>query len=232
MMGPTRQRAFSPTLAAVLAAIAVLLVLPFALAARAEAFIYWVNQNKNKIARANLDGTGVLPKYIVGASRPEDVAVNDKYIYWTNVDTETIGRATLDGTRVNQELILARPVYPGTLEVAVDSAHVYWTTGSAIGRANLDGTHAEHDFITGTGAFAPYDVAVDGSYLYWTSGTIGRANLDGTGIDYDFIPPAGRELAVDGSYIYWTGGPISRASVDGTRIDQDFIRAGVPTGWP
>jgi hypothetical protein len=36
----------------------------------------------------------------------------------------------------------------------------------------------------------PYDVAVDGTFIYWTNasdGTIGRANLDGTGIDPSFI---------------------------------------------
>ena len=88
------------------------------------------------------------------------------------------------------------------LGVAVDGAHVYWTTPNAtVGRANVERTGVNHSFITA--ASNPQGVAVDGAHVYWTNfsadGTIGRANLDGTGVDQSFITGASfpGEVAVD-----------------------------------
>src|SRR3954447_14063359 len=55
--------------------LAALLVATLALAARADAFVYWTNFN-GTIGRANLDGTGVDQSFITGASRPTGVAVD------------------------------------------------------------------------------------------------------------------------------------------------------------
>ena len=69
MTGPTQQLARSfPTIhIGLLALLAALLVLPLALAPRAEAFIYWANFNTDSIGRAKLDGSGVNQVFITGA---------------------------------------------------------------------------------------------------------------------------------------------------------------------
>ena len=79
----------------------------------------------------------------------------DAYVYWANNNVgkpseSTIGRANLDGSGINQSL--------GTginfpLSLAVDSSHLYWTTGSTIGRANLDGSGVEQSFINAAGFY-------------------------------------------------------------------------------
>jgi hypothetical protein len=79
--GEPRAAASPTTLAAVLALLAALLVLPLALAPRAEAFIYWVNNRTGTIGRANLDGTGIAQRFMdVGITR--DLTLDSEHIYW------------------------------------------------------------------------------------------------------------------------------------------------------
>ena len=229
---------------------AILLVLPLALASRAEAFIYWAGcgdrdcTRPGGIGRANLDGTHAHPSFISGdAGLLPGLAVGTSHVYWTNGG---VGRAKLDGSGVNPSFINPNfIVYGYALGVAVDTSHVYWTSPNSIGRANLDGSGVNPSFITGAG-FLPRGVAVDARHIYWANpsqnsefvqGSIGRANLNGTGVDPSFIAKAGYEpngVAVDASHIYWTGGPsaIARAKLDGTHVDKSFIRAkwAVPSG--
>ena len=90
MTRPTRQRArpSPPTLAAVLALLAALLVLPLALAPRAEAFVYWTNSRRHGIGRANLDGRGVDQRFIdLRPSRRRGASTVDaRHIYWTRAE--------------------------------------------------------------------------------------------------------------------------------------------------
>ena len=164
-------------------------------------------QGEGTIGRANLDGTGVNPSFITGASNPVGVAVDANHVYWSNEDptSGTIGRANLDGTEVNQSFITGR-LKPSRARinpfgVVVNANHLYWGNGcapchssrpsSTIGRANLDGTGVNVRFITGV--TYPFALAVDSGYVYWADfdmGTIGRANLDGTGVNQSFITGA------------------------------------------
>ena len=115
------------------------------------------------------------------------------------------------------------------------AGEIYWANESSttIARASLDGQVVKPDFITG--ATAPRDVAIDGSFVYWTNatttGSIGRANLDGTLPSQTFIATAGppQGLAVDNNFIFWTqvvssAGKIGRAllSSPGTP-NQSFV---------
>ena len=114
-----------------------LLVLPLALAPRADAYVYWTDARPtDTIGRANLDGTGVD----AGSSRRRRssraaIAVNNThgYIYWVSANPcctsdpgGTIGRANLDGTGVDPDFISTR-TYAGN-SLAVDEPT---STGSA-----------------------------------------------------------------------------------------------------
>jgi hypothetical protein len=124
--------------------------------------------------------------------------------------------------------------------VAVDSAHIYWTTPvpGAIGRADLNGSNVTPDFVTGL--ISPYGLAVDSNYLYWgnnylggnEAGTIGRVGKDGT-TDKNTSWITGTSytsgVAVDSSHVYWVNenwGNIGRANLDGTGATQFFTGNG------
>ena len=200
----------------------------------ANAFVYWAGQEQDRqaIARANLDGTGVKNGFITGVKDPWGVAVDGQHIYWTDDNGTTIARANLDGTGVDRSFITGTD----SIGVAVDSHYVYWTNATAgtIGRADLDGTGVTQSFITG--ANDPWAVAVDGQHVYWTnygSSTIGRANVDGTGVNQSFITGANEPsgVAVDGQHVYWIDdGAIGRANLDGTGVNESFVSGNAAQG--
>ena len=203
-----------------------LLTASLALAARAEAFVYWahpgdVNGSPAGIARANLDGSGVEESFIPDAGGACGVAVDSAHVYWGS--GPSIARANLDGTGVDLNFI--------TLEfdrsicgVGLDGAHVYWSEvrgfgfgAPSIARANLDGSGVDENFIIDS--WGGCGLAVDGAHIYWSNtrgvgaggrGSIARANLDGTGVDQNFIPVFTNEffdypcgVAVDREHVYW-----------------------------
>ncbi len=245
-------RSSPSTLAAALVLLAVLVVLPLVLAARADASIYWTNSSypAGTIGRANLDGTGVDQSFVTGVGSPDAVAADAGHVYWTNWPdalTNTIGRANLDGSGVDASFVTGVGNYLSGL--AVDARHIYWTSPfeNTIGRANLDGSGVDHHFITGAGDDLS-GLAVDAGHIYWANysgttasagerippefappGSIGRANLDGSGVDASFITEADLrpgDVAVDARHVYWPGGSsIGRANLDGTGVDQSFINS-------
>jgi hypothetical protein len=106
-------------------ALATLAVATIALAARADAYVYWAanptgGSGTPAIGRANLDGTNPNQTFITGAywgqsGAPYGLAVDlapdiegNKYVYWTVLFEQgstvngAIGRATVDGTVVPQ----------------------------------------------------------------------------------------------------------------------------------
>jgi hypothetical protein len=219
-------------LAAVLALVAALLVIPLAFAARADAFIYWTDPH-GFIGRATNDGRIVDPvTFFLSPFR--GLAVDANHLYWSDFSGPFVTRTDLDGIAVDPFILTQ-----GSLGVAVDANHIYWAdflkTPPSIGRANLDGTGVEPDFIPIPEGLFPWGVAVDADHIYWTNvndfgGSIGRANLDGTGVDQNFItPPDGlaTHIAVDANHIYWSShltSSIGRANLDGTGVDLNFIQ--------
>jgi hypothetical protein len=213
--------------------------------------LYWLNGAG--IGRANLDGTGEVDLIPLGGGTTCGLTVDRNYVYWTDVVSGTVARAKHDGTGIQRGFIGGNGPPPTTVCLAVDDAHLYWTTSASIGRANLDGTGVEESFIPGVNAGPnPYGVpacgvAVDRTHIYWANGatgTIGRANLDGTGANQDFIDTGlGASgvcgVFVDGAHIYWgtnsvspsnpnpappvPDGTVGRANLDGTGVDNTFI---------
>ena len=214
LKGSERVKRPRATVAAILALLAALVLVPLVLAPRTEAFVYWTNENG--IGRANLDGTGIADSFIDVGRDATSVAVDDNYIYWRWESPPpfrgavgrappralgAIGRARLDGTDIDENFISGVDVNPGRL--AVDANHIYWIqyigppglARTSIARANLDGTDVQTEFIS-QGA---YGVAVDDHYIYWTGGdSIGRAKVDGTEVDPDFISPPRTTRVPDG----------------------------------
>ena len=157
----------------------------------------------------------------------------EAYVYWSDGDAPgSLGRAELGGSPAPGDQWLPN-LAPGC-GVAVDGAHVYWTTREGtIGRADLDGTDVSQSFIALPTGWA-CGVAVDSGHLYWasnSSGKLGRAGLDGSNVEAAWMSPGvghGCGIAVDSGSVYWatssgvyraplTGGPptaISTATTD------------------
>jgi hypothetical protein len=116
-------------------------------------------------------------------------------------DGTTFVRANIDGSGVDRSFI---PLQGDVGGIAVDQAHIYWSTGTGIGRANLDGSGVDPTFLRlADGAQL---IAVDSARIYWSdSAGIGHANLDGTQPTPGFIADSDVDgIAVDGAHIYWT----------------------------
>jgi len=208
-------------------ALAVLVVVGGVLATRADAFIYWGNDDPSGlgIGRADNVGTNADNNFISTERAPVAIAVDSVYIYWAEAGSGAIGRAFLNGSSVNPDWL---PVGGQPAGLAVDGRHIYWTNvgdagQSTIGRADIDGSSVDDSFITGatfdTGE--PQGVAVDKTrtHIYWgngTAATVGRANLDQNGdvsqIDQSFVsismpsfpfPPIVLGVAVDPDTVFW-----------------------------
>lgn len=222
-----------------IAAVGLLPGLLLVIAARAGAYVYWIDSSGAAIGRAQLDGAGADRSFIATLGFPEAIAADAEHLYWTNA-SDAVGRARIDGDEINHEFIEGSGTVAG---VAADSKHVYWSNRdeNAIGRARLDGTRVDQDFITG--AAGPGHLAVDDTYIYWANlgdKTIGRARLDGTDADQGFIATLGvpSGLDVDRRHVYWVNanitpafqGAIGRAQLDGNEADQTFTTsAGSPS---
>lgn len=166
-----------------------LTLLACTLAARADAYVYWVNSAAGAgttIGRANLDGSGIEQSYITGANDPCGVAVDAEHIYWANLGSNTIGRANLDGTGIDQSFITiaSGPSTQFPCGVAVNSTYIYWSnSGNAnpgsIGRANLDGSGVSSGYVSGGTVESPVGVALNSQYVFWTNDdSVYRQTLD------------------------------------------------------
>jgi len=209
-----------------LAALAIGLLAALATAPRADAFVYWANNNS--IGRANLNGSGASQSFVANAGG-QGLAVDAGHLYWSDVGA--IGRADLDGSSPNHSFVTGAS---GPLGVAVDAVHVYWVNffTSTIGRAplsNPNGLDKDQTFIENTNQTR--GVAVDPAHVYWTNlldnSEIGRANINGTGATNSFLPASfPTAVAVDEAHVYWANnntGMIGRADLDGSNPDQEFI---------
>ena len=120
----------------------------------------YLGTNGTQIARANLDGTGLVSNLITTSQPYGGLAAAGGYVYWTNTTSnDAIGRANSDGTNKQENFISGLDHVRGA--IAANSQYIFWyrnggcSTGSyCIGRANADGTGVAQSQITGLTASA------------------------------------------------------------------------------
>jgi hypothetical protein len=198
--------------------------------------IYWADKFRNRIGRAELEGTNKEYEFITGADEPCGVAVDAGHVYWANYDGNSIGRADLDGTEVNQEFV---PAVTKPCGVAVNEDFIFWTGGSShgyVGRAERLGGARGPNLVE----FEPpldYDlcgVAANQLHVFWGGfgDSIGRVGVDGSDPEPSFIAGAQSPCSItigDGRLYFgevsqwWNGlGHISRANLDGTGLEREL----------
>ena len=219
------------------AAFALAALVGMALAAHADAYVYWATGST--IGRSANDGSDVNLDFITGAFAPEGVAVDGAHVYWSNRSSGSVGRANLDGSGADQFFISGGD---STAGVAVDGAHVYWANdgGSidSIGRADIGGQNVNQHFIDLPPSARPDSVAVNGSHVFWgdAQNRIEQADLDGKNVQTLFTVPSSGSvigLATDANYIYWadnTNNTVGRANLDGSSPIDSFVQGSVPWG--
>ncbi len=202
--------------------------------------LYWADAGRDKIQRADLDGSNVedLLTSADGVVGPVGLALDvaGGKMYWTEWEEDKIRRANLDGS--NSEDLIASGRAPVWLALDVPGGKIYWTDWGTdrIQRANLDGSNVEN--LVTRGLNSPGGLALDvaNGKMYWTDSfwhKIQRANLDGSNIE-DLITsglggPSGLALDVAAGKMYWTElnrNRIQRADLNGTNI-EDLVTRGL-----
>lgn len=211
---------------ALLPLLGLLCLCSLAAAPKAHAYLYWTS-HADGLTRAGNDGSG-LGFLIHTPPFSDAVAIDSTYVYWTTSDGR-IGRAKLDGSEQNPNFITG--LGGNLLGLAVDSAHIYWSSVTSIGRANLDGSGVEPSFRPVSRAVG---LAVDGAHIYFGEngfGHVGRVRLDGSYYEPDWIEAPGDpcSVAVDSNHVYWAdaaGNRIGRADLTGEVVEPAFIDPG------
>jgi len=168
-----------------------------------DEYVYWANDGVSTIARAKLNGTGVVADFMT-VVQPRDIAVTSSHIYWTRagggVGSEYIGRANKSGG--SQEPTFITAVNNAT-KVAAGKNRLFWLSLPGIGdvgRVKLNGD-GQHDAFMMAVAVGGQDIEALGDRIYWTmgSGGVKTAKQNGSGLNNSFITglsfPSG--LAVD-----------------------------------
>lgn len=150
--------------------------------------LYWTDFGRNKIQRANLDGTSTQT-LVTALEIPIGLAVDELNgkMYWTNWATGVIQSANLDGT--NLQTLVETGKLPDSAEgdglraITLDTIEkrIYWSTGSQIFLAQFDGTDTRP--IAGGPQINGVFVDEKTGQIFWTSNglqmKVERANLDG-----------------------------------------------------
>ena len=202
--------------------------------------MYWTDSVRDRIQRANTDGSNVEDLVTRGLRDPSDMALDltEGKMYWMDQGTDRIQRANLDGSDV--EDLITTLDYPSGLALDLTAGKMYWTdlNTDRIQRANLDGSSIE-DLVT-RGLTTPRGLALDiaGGKMYWAdrgTGKIQRANLDGSDVQdlaRGLVAPDKLALDVEGGKMYWTDnlGEIQRANLVGSHVEALITALGEPRG--
>ena len=202
--------------------------------------MYWTS--REKIQRANRDGSGVEDLVAFGTPRGLALDMQGGMMYWTDQGSRRIWRANLDGSQV-EGLITSGLIRPAGLALDVDAGKIYWTDSgfNKIQRANLDGSRIETLIFLGLHSPEGLALDADGGKIYWSDyGTnkIQRANFDGSNVENlvttGLSSPQGLALDTEAGKIYWADfstDKIQRANLDGSNV-EDLVTTGlsIPRG--
>ncbi len=203
--------------------------------------IYWTDTEKEKIQRANLDGSQVEDLINNNLKTPWGIALDtdQKQMYWSDRDSGNISRANLDGSHV--ETILKGLKGPVGIALDLKTQKIYWldTREGELRRANLDGTSPET--LVNQGLANPRGLAIDTNLqiLYWTDrgkrtderlipGKVQQINLNNGQINTLYQTqegkPDGIALHPSTGRIYWANPTLHKIqyTVSGTDQIQDI----------
>lgn len=109
-------------------------------------YVFWGQYWNPRIARANLDGSGVVTLRSWGHAGPGDLAIDPvrRHVYWGDWVNHEIRRCDYDGT--NETRIVDAPDIPFQIALDLLRGHLYWSEytlsgGPHIYRASLDGMY-------------------------------------------------------------------------------------------
>ncbi|KAG5839924.1 hypothetical protein ANANG_G00210400 [Anguilla anguilla] len=148
--------------------------------------VFWSDVTLDRIARANLNGSGVEEVVSTGLESPGGLAIDwihDK-LYWTDSGTSRIEVANLDGTH-RKVLLWQSMEKPRAIALHPIEGKIYWTDWGNTPRieyADMDGSSRR--VIADTHLFWPNGLTIDyaGHRMYWVDAkhhVIERADLDG-----------------------------------------------------
>ena len=175
MTRPTRLRARpSPTTLVSTLALLAALVLPLALAPRAEAFVYWtqhgppLRRGTHRARQPRRHGRRPDASSRGGGRTCRPASRSTRaHIYWTQLDADTIGRANLDGTGVDQSFITGaaqpRAGWRSTPPTSTGRTAAPARSGAPTSTARAS-TRA-----SSPARASPGGVAVDAAHVYWAN---------------------------------------------------------------
>ena len=154
--------------------------------------LYW-QTDEGGIARANLDGSGLMHRFVrFPGHRIDGLATDGRYLYFSDCgNSASIGRVKPDGSQLKRSFVsLAGGSAACTGPIAYASGHLYWAhatpTGQyetgVVGRVAADGSDREPNRLavgTATG------LAAGGGMLFWIqyhakkATTVGEATSQG-----------------------------------------------------
>ena len=155
--------------------------------------IYWQHDG-NRIGRANIDGTGADPDFIITTSTACGLAADSDFLYFLGAGGTRIGRASLDGSVVTPDFASIPDAFCG---LSADYNYLYWGSdaGNTVGAVPVAGGAPDPGYVdAGTMGGGPSGVAVNSQFIFWgnyDTGAIARANLNGSAIKPGLIPDAG-----------------------------------------
>ena len=187
--------------------------------------IYWADSDKDRIERANLDGSQIETLVNgLGSDGPEGIAIDlgGGKIYWT--ESDRVRRANLDGSQI--ETLGTKWGDDIALDLGQGKIYLANNRYNKIYRMGLDGALVE-TLVDETDEFTSYSIALDLSRgkMYWGLVGIYRANLDGSQIETFLSGVNAYDIDIDedGGKIYWGGKDgIYRANLDGSQIETLF----------
>lgn len=216
--------------------------------------MFVVDQQDNKIFRANLETGEVADLNFAGLVEPHSVAVDEVEgkLYWTDTGIGKVQRCLYNGFDLEDVVVgLDSPAGVAVVSAGADGStvQVLWATTGAIQTARVPpASISANPYVTDISAVSSSDgvfgMAVDSDYVYWTSPTSGkiqRAPLDGSGSAQAIVEGLDQpqDVAVNAAedMVYWSDpgtGRIGRASIDtsiaGANPESVVVSSGEPRG--